>query len=111
MSSSYSSINWFINQGYTIYNLTSSKEPYDSKKKQLLGCWNVMTADEFKETIDYKCENWGIRTGRQENGKHIIVLDFDMWYKKEKPNICHPKLDKILRHKFVEILAIISRFG
>jgi len=57
---------------------------YNVKNKQpILGAigWSKVTYEEALKHHQSGNNDWGMRTGYQENGDHIIGLDFDMWYK------------------------------
>jgi hypothetical protein len=92
MTTKYKSINWFLENEYTIYNCSSVKkweiEPKrpikwtSNDKYEGLLSWNTINRIDFLKYINYDFDCWGIRTGLQDNNKYIIALDFDNWYKK-----------------------------
>ena len=68
----------FKKRKYVLWNVSSKKTPM--LKGGYGGGWNKITHDEAKQYWG-QSQNWGMRTGRQENGDYIIGLDFDMWVK------------------------------
>jgi hypothetical protein len=68
----------FKKRKYVLWNVSSKKTPM--LKGGFGGGWNKITHDEAKQYWG-QSQNWGMRTGRQENGDYIIGLDFDMWVK------------------------------
>tara|TARA_R110002110_G_scaffold11119_1_gene53958 strand:- start:225 stop:2636 length:2412 start_codon:yes stop_codon:yes gene_type:complete len=71
-------VNEFKKRKYVIWNVSPKKTPM--LKNGYGGGWNKITHNEVKQYWG-KSNNWGMRTGRQENGDYIIGLDFDMWVK------------------------------
>jgi hypothetical protein len=43
--------------------------------------WSKILYDDIQQYWDINSSSWGMRTGRQPNGKYIIGLDFDTWFK------------------------------
>jgi len=66
---------------YVIYNV-KDKMPILALegKKPLIG-WSKITYEQALKFHDNESQNWGLRTGLQENGDYLLGLDFDMWYK------------------------------
>ena len=71
-------IKQFINSKYMMWNVNEDKSPRVGINE--LG-WSKIRYDKVKEFWDMNSKQWGIRTGWQPNGKNILGLDFDMWYK------------------------------
>jgi len=72
-------INQLINQKYLIYNVNDKKMPCDKNGNGF--AWSNITLEELEDMRNYDSEMWGMRTGIQPNGKYIIGLDFDLWFK------------------------------
>ena len=68
----------FKKRKYVIWNVSTKKIPM--LKDGIARNWNKITHKEAKLYWG-QSKNWGMRTGRQENGDYIIGLDFDMWVK------------------------------
>ena len=62
-------------EGYTLFNVDDTKKPVH----QGFGIvdWIKMPHNELKKRIDFSKEMFGMRLGKQGNGKYILSLDFD----------------------------------
>ena len=73
-------INFIKSKKYVTYNVLDKKPDIGSY------AWSKVS---FKDALKYHkndSQNWGMRTGLQENGDYIIGLDFDMWHKQKGTN-------------------------
>lgn len=80
-------ISFFQEQKFILYNVNSKKMPVLLQSSS----WSKITYKESLKQFDINNKLIGFRTGIQGNGKYIIGLDFDMWFKvkgdyKESPN-------------------------
>jgi len=61
--------------GYTLFNVDSKKLPVYNGFG--IKGWNNMSHNDLKKRINFSKEMFGMRMGKQGNGKHILSLDFD----------------------------------
>lgn len=89
-------INYVVSNGYTIWNVTNKKMPLLPSGVS----WSKCTINDY--TVNLNSDSFGFRTGKQENGKYIIGLDFDMYVKINKEyEEC--KNTRILYKKFEKV--------
>ena len=72
-----------INQGYAIFNIDETKAPVN-KSGNKMNNWINLSNEELIKQHNYKSKLWGMKMGKQENGKYILSLDFDVCGKKDK---------------------------
>jgi hypothetical protein len=65
--------------------------------------WSKIPYEDIKNYWDKTSLSWGMRTGRQPNGKYIIGLDFDTWLKSEGKYIACHNTRKLLE-EFIKVL-------
>lgn len=70
-------IQYFMDENFLIYNVKNKTPSVGYGENG----WSHISIENVKEYWDFNNPNWGMRTGLQPNGKYIIGLDFDMWYK------------------------------
>jgi len=68
-------IKTLTNNGYTLFNVNKNKTPFHNGFP--IKDWNSLTHDELKQKLDINSKMFGMRLGKQGNGKHILSLDFD----------------------------------
>jgi phage/plasmid-associated DNA primase len=79
-------IKFLAEQNFSIFNVDSKKAPVNGMG-QRMSDWNSMSCDELKKNHNYSSLLWGMKMGEQENGKHILSLDFDVCGKKNEEGI------------------------
>jgi len=72
-----------ISQGYAIFNIDETKAPVN-KSGNKMNNWINLSNQELVKEHNHKSKLWGMKMGKQENGKHILSLDFDVCGKKDK---------------------------
>ena len=74
-------IKTLVKANYTLFNVDETKAPCHRGKK--MSGWNDMPHDELIKKIELDNNNnkFGLRLGKQGNGKNILSLDFDCCYK------------------------------
>jgi hypothetical protein len=73
-------IQQLVAQKYNLFNVNIKKVPID-KNKDVMSEWQKKNYDELVKEHNYNSNLWGISLGRQENGRHIMSLDFDIYVK------------------------------
>lgn len=63
-------IKTLIREGYAVFNVTDKKRP-------VCPAWGKLTTAELRPYQNVNSTRWGFRMGMQENGRHIISIDFD----------------------------------
>ncbi len=71
-------IQQLVAQKYNLFNVNIKKVPID-KNKVVMAEWQKKNYDELVKEHNYNSNLWGISLGRQENGQHIMSLDFDIY--------------------------------
>ena len=61
--------------GYTLFNVDTQKKPVYNGFG--IVDWPKMSHNDLKKRIDFSKEMFGMRLGKQGNGKYILSLDFD----------------------------------
>tara|TARA_R110000787_G_scaffold22895_3_gene66134 strand:- start:127 stop:2655 length:2529 start_codon:yes stop_codon:yes gene_type:complete len=86
--------------GYFAYNVGHDKIPININGKHLWK-WNEKTVTDLKLQCDYDNKSIGMRMGTQENGRHIMCIDFDV-LKKQKDGYGECKSTKKYLDDFIE---------
>lgn len=73
-----------INERYDLFNVNVERKNPRNKNGVGIEKWETKTYEELLETHDYSYMGYGLRTGRQTNGKYIVSLDFDCCGDKDK---------------------------
>lgn len=93
-------INYFTQNNFFVWNV-KDKMPVAGTGNN---GWSKIAYDDIKKYWDINSNSWGMRTGRQPNGKFIIGLDFDTWHKVGSSYInCNNTIT--LLSEFVKILG------
>ena len=70
-------IDELVKNNYTIYNVGDDKKPCNGCSGFGIPDWQNWEHNEFKKCHNNKETRWGMRMGKQGNGKFILSLDFD----------------------------------
>ncbi len=73
-------INFIKSKRYVTYNVLDKKPDIGTY------AWSKVSFNDASKYHKNDSQNWGMRTGLQENGDYIIGLDFDMWHKQKGTN-------------------------
>ena len=73
-------IETLVNEKFNLFNVGEDKIPIN-KAGWKMGEWETKTYNELIKEHNYNCNRWGLRVGEQENGRHILSLDFDIYQK------------------------------
>lgn len=74
------SIKLLVSQKYNLFNVNITKCPVDGRGN-MWPDWQNKNYAELVSNHNYKCGLWGMKLGLQENGCHILSLDFDVYDK------------------------------
>ena len=69
-----------IAQRFSLFNVGIDKRPVTKEGHNMFG-WQSKTYNELIIEHNYNSKLWGISLGKQENGRHILSLDFDIYDK------------------------------
>jgi phage/plasmid-associated DNA primase len=81
---------------YIAYNVGKNKAPINAITGMNMKNWSKMGLDEIKPLCDYDNENIGMKMGIQENGRHILCIDFDVAKKVDGKYVDCEKTKKML---------------
>jgi hypothetical protein len=76
-------IKQLVDEEYMLFNVSFQKEPVDEYGNRL-SKWNELQYEDLVNHHNYKSLLWGMKMGKQKNGKKILSLDFDCCGKKDK---------------------------
>ena len=79
-------IDFIKDKKYVCYNVNEKQPILGNVKDPGYIGWSKITYEQALKHHQPNIENWGMRTGQQENGDYILGLDFDMWYKEKSTN-------------------------
>lgn len=91
-------INYLYTQNYTLWNVSEKKMPVLPKGIS----WSKACNEEIKPNVNLNSSSFGIRTGKQDNEKFIIGLDFDIMVKDGEDYIVDNNTTKLYK-KFIEL--------
>ena len=73
-------IKQLVDTKYDLFNVNIKKCPVNRQGGQMKN-WINKTFEELRKQHNYNSKLWGMRLGKQENGKCILSLDFDVYNK------------------------------
>jgi hypothetical protein len=78
-----SSINYFIENDFNVFNINDTKQPVNKKGVQMFG-WQKKTSFQLQQEHNLSSKLWGMKMGLQCNDRVIMSLDFDCCGKEDK---------------------------
>jgi len=69
-------IRTLISQKFALFNVGKDKKPVN-RYGNGMSSWSELSVDALKREHNMESNLWGMRMGKQENGRYIMTLDFD----------------------------------